>query len=123
LKRAEVVVFTLALDKLNAYVTRENHYLPPLVYQQTNKDISLVFPITVNWENILSTLDGAEPLVRSIAFVDLYTGKGIPDGHRSITLRLTLGAEDRTLDGAEIESTTMRIAKRLETELAGSLRA
>lgn len=123
LKRAEVVAFTLYVDALKPYKTRENYYSPPPVHQQTQKDLSLVFPFAVTWLDIVATLDEVDPLVRKISFVDLYKGKGVPEGHQSITLRVTLGAEDRTLEGAEIEAVTTRIVDRLGKELRGTLRS
>ena len=41
------------------------------------------------------------PLIAAIAFIDQYRGKGIPDGHRSITLRARLQPTEQTLTSEE----------------------
>ena len=123
LKRAEAVIFTLFLEALKPFGTRENTYRPPPVYQEAEKDFSMIFPVSVKWQKVLACLKGIDALIRNIGLVDVYRGQGIPDDHQSITLRVTLGADDRTLESAEIEATSGTIVNRLTTELGGSLRA
>ena len=123
LKRAEVVGFTLFLEALKPFGTRENTYRSPPVYQEAEKDFSMIFPFSVKWQDVVACLEGVDTLVRDIGLVDVYRGQGIPDGHQSITLRVRLGADDHTLDSTEIELSSSRIVNRLTKELGGSLRA
>jgi phenylalanyl-tRNA synthetase beta chain len=44
----------------------------------------------------------AGPLVESIEFLRVYSGKPLPEGYKSVSYRLTLGAPDRTLESEEI---------------------
>jgi phenylalanyl-tRNA synthetase beta chain len=48
---------------------------------------------------------------------DRYQGKGIPDGHVSLALRLTFQAPDRTLTDAEVHAAMERIVAELTTTL------
>ena len=48
-----------------------------------------------------SVAAAVDPLVAGITFIDQYRGKGIPDGHRSITLRARLQPTEQTLTSEE----------------------
>ena len=43
------------------------------------------------------------PLLRRITFVGSYEGRNIPEGRRSLTLRVQIGADDRTLTDDDVQ--------------------
>jgi phenylalanyl-tRNA synthetase beta chain len=45
---------------------------------------------------------------------DLYEGKGLPEGMRSLAWRLRYRAADRTLTDAEVDASVERVLKALE---------
>jgi phenylalanyl-tRNA synthetase beta chain len=59
----------------------------------------------------------AGDLLESLALFDLYSGKGIDPGHRSVAWRLTLRHPDRTLSSKEIDARRTQILRALEAEL------
>jgi phenylalanyl-tRNA synthetase beta chain len=54
--------------------------------------------------------------------VDEYRGKQVPDGKKSVTLRLVIGSLKKTLTSEEIESCANAIVKRLKKTMGGELR-
>jgi phenylalanyl-tRNA synthetase beta chain len=64
-------------------------------------DVSLTYADGVAWAEIAATARAVDPLIAAIEFIDQYRGKGIPDGHRSITLRARLQPSTRTLTSEE----------------------
>jgi phenylalanyl-tRNA synthetase beta chain len=56
-------------------------------------------------------------LLREVSLFDLYRGKGVPEGHRSLAYRLRFVSPDRTLTDDEIERAVQRVVE----HLAGSL--
>lgn len=60
--------------------------------------------------------------LEAIAVVDEYRGKGLPDGKRSVAIRLTFRAVDRTLKDAEVDEAVRRLLTSLERELDVTLR-
>jgi phenylalanyl-tRNA synthetase beta subunit len=54
--------------------------------------------------------------------VEAYEGKSIPSGRRSLTLRAEIGAEDRTLGDADVQSFSEAF-KSFLTSLGMELRA
>jgi phenylalanyl-tRNA synthetase beta chain len=55
-------------------------------------------------------------------FVGVYEGEGIPEGKRSITLRLEYRAADRTLRDEEVDALHWPLVKALQEEFAAEIR-
>ena len=53
---------------------------------------------------------------------DCYEGKGVPEGKKSLSLRLTFQRLDRTLRDEEVNKVTQRVLKMLEKRYDGILR-
>jgi len=65
---------------------------------------------------------GPDSLLRDVSFVEEYKGKQVPDGKKSITLRLVIGSLSKTLTSEEIESCANAIIKRLKKTLDAETR-
>ncbi len=66
-------------------------------------DLSLVAPRDLPYGVLARAVEeGAGPFRVASELVGIYEGSPIPDGHRSITFRLTFQAPDRTLEEAEV---------------------
>ncbi len=78
------------------------------------RDISLITARNVSFEQIKHEIErqGFE-LLRSVGFVDVYEGKGMAAGERSITLRLEYRSDERTLIEDEVEAVHHQIISRL----------
>ena len=61
-------------------------------------------------------------LFHGAAFVDEYHGKQIPEGTKSVTIRLTIGSTEKTLTSAEIEACSASDVKKLVKNLGAELR-
>ena len=61
-------------------------------------------------------------ILQGIDFFDLYRGKGIPDGKKSIAFRLRFSAPDRTLASEEVDASVAAVVERLSS-LGATLRS
>ncbi len=125
IKQAAVVLFELDVECLTSLASRTNVYTPMPEYPQVEFDISMLFDEAVRWSEIESTVrgkGGPDSLVRGVSFVDEYRGKQVAAGKKSITLRVLLGSDKKTLTSEEIESAAGTIAKRLGKQLGGEIR-
>jgi phenylalanyl-tRNA synthetase beta chain len=59
----------------------------------------------------------AGELLESLVLFDVYVGKGVDPGYRSLAWRLTLRHPDRTLSSKEIDARRSQILRTLEAEL------
>jgi phenylalanyl-tRNA synthetase beta chain len=67
------------------------------------RDIALVVPVEESADHILQILRAAAPaIVREIVLVDLYHGKGIDPGEKSLAFRVFMQDTQRTLEDAEV---------------------
>jgi phenylalanyl-tRNA synthetase beta chain len=86
----------------------------------------MLFDAPVKWEDIhaaaTSKKDPAN-LIRGVSFVSEYRGKQIPEGKKSVTLRLLIGSLTKTLTSAEIESCASAVIKRVKKAVGGELRS
>jgi phenylalanyl-tRNA synthetase beta chain len=80
------------------------HVEPLPRHPAMTRDISILVADTLAAGTVRSTIREHAPdtLVRVSEF-DRYQGKGIPDGHVSLSLRLTFRAPDRTLTDGEVQ--------------------
>jgi phenylalanyl-tRNA synthetase beta chain len=125
IKQSSVMIFELDVDSLEPFASRANKFVRLPEYPQAEYDISMNFDESAKWSEIESAVlggQGPKDLVRSVAFIDEYRGKQIPQGKKSITFRLVIGSDDRTLTSEEIEKTAGVITKRLAKQLGGELR-
>ncbi|WP_458110938.1 phenylalanine--tRNA ligase subunit beta [Arthrobacter sp. R1-13] len=66
------------------------------------QDVALVVPQEVAADEVLTALrEGAGELLEDVALFDIYAGKGIEDGKKSLAFSLRFRAADRTLTAEE----------------------
>ena len=65
---------------------------------------------------------GAKGLLKEVALFDIYRGKGIPEGKKSVAFNLVLRADDRSLTAEEADQDVKSILETLEKELGAVLR-
>ena len=101
-----VYVAEIDLDAADQAAPREEPRIEPLPrYPSVTRDISILIDDTLASATVRATVREAAPdtLVRVREF-DRYQGKGVPEGHVSLSLRLMFRSSDRTLTDSEIQS-------------------
>ncbi len=89
-----------------------------------SRDFAFVVDEAVAAEALLKAVRGAEKkLIRDVSLFDVYQGKGVPDGKKSLAVEVTLQPRDKTLTDEEIEAVSARIVAQVEKAVGGSLRA
>jgi phenylalanyl-tRNA synthetase beta chain len=101
-----VYVAEVDLDAAESVAPKDEARVEPLPrYPSVTRDISILVGEAVAAESVRDTVRNAAPatLVQVREF-DRYRGKGVPEGHVSLSLRLTFRASDRTLTDAEVQN-------------------
>ena len=70
---------------------------------------------------IESNISAAKEL-KEVEFVDEYRGKQVPDGKKSVTIRLIIASSEKTLTSAEIETVANSAIKKLSKTLGADVR-
>lgn len=126
IKKLSVMLFDINTELLVPFKSRTNQFEHLAAYPTVEFDISLLFDTSVQWDSIRSAIENSkkhDSLVKSVSFVDEYKGKQVPDGQKSVTARLIIGADDRTLKSEEIEASAMKVVKLLEKKFDAKLRS
>ncbi|MDO5022146.1 MAG: phenylalanine--tRNA ligase subunit beta [Eubacteriales bacterium] len=119
IKKASCVLFEINTDSLKPLASRDNRYEALPQYPQVEQDFSVLLGDTVLWERIVKAL---KRYVNDIAFVEEYRGAQVPEGKKSLLIRVWFGKEDGTLSPQEIDSKMAKIIKELSQKLGGEIR-
>lgn len=98
-------------------------YTPLPKYQGVTRDLSLICDEAVTVaqvEDVITTAGGK--LLRSVKLFDIYRGKGVAEGKKSMAFSLELRADDRTLTDADSEGVTSKVLAALSEKLNATLR-
>jgi phenylalanyl-tRNA synthetase beta chain len=117
-----VFLFELALGPILAPVLPV--FAPITKFPQVRRDLAFLVPNNLNVGDILNrvrTLAG-EQLV-DLCLFDVYEGKGVPAGHRSIAMGLILQDPLRTLVETEVDVIISRVLLNLEQNFGLKLRS
>ncbi len=92
-------------------------------HPSAERDLALLLAEEIPVEAALSLIRGKGGRdLREVEVFDLYRGDEIPEGTRSVAVRVRFRAEDRTLKDEEVEASLGGITRALEEELGVRLR-
>jgi phenylalanyl-tRNA synthetase beta chain len=121
-----VVGFELDLDPLprpKARPTKARPALEPLPFPPVDRDFAFIVDTDAPAARLLDAIRGAErKLIRDVRLFDVYEGRGVPEGKKSLATAVRLQAPDRTLTEAEIEQVAGRIVAAVEKATGAVLR-
>ncbi|MGH6947123.1 MAG: phenylalanine--tRNA ligase subunit beta [Kiloniellales bacterium] len=96
--------------------------LSPL--QPVVRDFAFLVEESVAADTVLRAARGADKaLIAKVELFDLYAGKGIPEGKKSLAIAVTLQPRDKTLTDAEIEAVAAKVVAQVAKASGGTLRA
>lgn len=96
----------------------------PSPYQAIERDFAFVVDSKVTAEELLRAARGAErPLIENATLFDLYEGKGVPEGKKSLAITVRLQPRDKTLTDSEIDAITGKIVSAVNKATGAVLRA
>ncbi|MBN4046483.1 phenylalanine--tRNA ligase subunit beta, partial [bacterium AH-315-P15] len=87
------------------------------------RDFAFVVDQAVTGEQILRAAKGADKkLIVSAALFDVYEGKGIEEGKKSLAIEVTLQPRDKTLTDEEIDVVAQKVIAQVSKATGGVLR-
>lgn len=122
--KEEVYVMEINLDKLLQKQVGKMKYKEYSKFQSVKKDLAVIVDNNIESAELQKVIkaNGGKLLLNSKVF-DLYTGKGIPEGKKSLAFSIELGANDRTLTDEEIVGVMKKITEGLEKKFKAELRS
>lgn len=115
------VVFELDLEPLLA--GRLPQYAELSRFPAVVRDLAVVVDKGMALQSLLDGLKAQRPpLVQDIQLFDVYTGKGVDEGKKSLAFRIVMQDTQKTLQDAEVDVALQQLVALLEHQFAAKLR-
>ena len=120
---AELYCAELSFDELLLACGPDPEYAPLPKFPAVTRDIAVVCDEAVTVGALEAAIRrGAKGLLKDAALFDIYRGKNIGEGKKSVAFNLTLRADDRSLTGEEADEDVKSILEALEKDCGAVLR-
>lgn len=116
-----VGLFEIEVEKLVPLVERLRTYRPIPRFPSTDRDLALVVNADVPAQKVLDVICSFREIGEARLF-DVYQGKQVPPGKKSLAFALRYQAMDRTLTDTDVDRVQERILARLAREVGAELR-
>ena len=119
IKRTNVAIFELDSDMFIPLESRTNKFKHIPVLPSVEKDLSLIVDENITWAEMTKYIRSK---ASDIKFIEEYRGNQIPNGKKSIMLRVTFDSGDTTLTSEEINTKLDAIIRTLNKMCGAVLR-
>ncbi len=91
-------------------------------FQPVNRDFAFLVDDAVEAENIIRAARSPDKMIERVEIFDVYKGKGVEEGKKSIAVNVTIQPKDKTLSDAEIEGISKKIVEAVIAKCGAALR-
>ncbi|HOP98519.1 MAG TPA: phenylalanine--tRNA ligase subunit beta [Verrucomicrobiota bacterium] len=121
--RDPVFLAELSFDQLIARRNPAKSFKPLPAFPSSRRDVAMVVPEAVTHEAVLQTVRKAKPAnLESVELFDVFRGKNIPAGQKSMAYAFTYRSAERTLTDAEVNAAHDKLVEALKTSLQAVIR-
>jgi phenylalanyl-tRNA synthetase beta chain len=121
-----LIAFEVILDRVPAGKQRPTRAKPVLElspFQPVSRDFAFIVDRSVRAGDIVRAAQGADKkLITDVSVFDVYEGKGIEDGKKSIAIAVAIQPREKTLTDQEIDAIAARIVAEVSRKTGGVLR-
>src|SRR3981189_1794409 len=122
-----LIAFEVILDRIPAVKQRPTRAKPVLElspFQPVSRDFAFIVDRSVRAGDIVRAAQSVDKkLITGVTVFDVYEGKGIDDGKKSIAIAVTIQPREKTLTDQEIEAVAAKIVTEVTKKTGGVLRA
>jgi len=116
-------VFLFELDQILILNKRIPKFKSLSKYPSVRRDLALIVKEEVSASEIINCIKGsAELALQDIIIFDIYRGKGVEEGSKSVALSLIMQEETQTLTDSEIDAIISRVLDILINKIHAKLR-
>jgi phenylalanyl-tRNA synthetase beta chain len=118
-----VYVLQLSLDPIFKRSQKLTEFCPLPVYPAVTRDIAMVVGETVRVGQLIDLIKStAGDLAEDVNIFDLYTGKQIGAGEKSVAIAIRFRSSERSLSNAEIDDLQEKIVSKLKDNFKAEIR-
>ncbi len=98
-------------------------FTPLPTFPSAPRDLALVVKESVQVGQIIEAVKAETgPLAEAVEVFDIYKGKPIPDGSKSVGITIVYRSAERSLSGEEVEQVQQKVVARLKSQFNAELR-
>lgn len=120
------LAFEIRVDNIPAPRAKQTHARPALEkldLMPLTRDFAFVVEEKVAAADLVRAAYGAEKgLISDVSLFDVYRGKGVDEGKKSLAIEVTLQPREKTLGDADIDAVSKKIVAAVAKATGGSLR-
>ncbi|HCL91802.1 MAG TPA: phenylalanine--tRNA ligase subunit beta [Verrucomicrobiota bacterium] len=121
--RDAVLLAELNLDLLLARRNPNKSFRPLPAFPAIRRDIAMILPAATTHESILQVIKQAKPAnLEAVELFDVFRGKNVPAGQKSMAYAFTYRHADRTLTDAEVNAVHDKLVVHLKQRLQATVR-
>jgi phenylalanyl-tRNA synthetase beta chain len=121
-----LMVFEVILDRIPDAKQRPTRAKPVLdlsSFQPVSRDFAFMVDRSVKAGDIVRSAQGVDrKLITGVTVFDVYEGKGIDDGKKSVAIAVTIQPREKTLTDQEIDAVAAKIVAEVTKKTGGTLR-
>ncbi|MHB1455706.1 MAG: phenylalanine--tRNA ligase subunit beta [Armatimonadota bacterium] len=118
-----VCAFELDFNTVMALSGKSEKFAPLSKYPAITRDLAVVVPLETPCELIIDLLmSGSDNLLESLSLFDIYTGKPLLDGQKSMAFKAAFRSKDRTLRDEDVEARLLNMKDKLAKSLGATFR-
>ena len=122
-----LIAFEVILDRIpdaKKKPTRAKPVLELSAFQPVSRDFAFIVDRGVKAGDIVRAAQGVDKkLITDVTVFDVYEGKGIDAGKKSIAIAVTIQPREKTLTDQEIDAVAAKIVAEVTKKTGGTLRA
>src|SRR6201999_656469 len=121
-----MMAFEVILDRIPEAQKKATRAKPPLelsAFQPVSRDFAFIVDRSVKAGDIVRAAQGIDKkLITDVTVFDVYEGKGIDDGKKSIAIAVKLQPREKTMTDEEIDAVGAKIVAEVTRKTGGVLR-
>jgi phenylalanyl-tRNA synthetase beta chain len=121
--RDPVLLAELNLDELLARRNPGRSFKPLPVHPSIRRDVAMLVARAVSHDQVLNAVKQAKPAgLEAVELFDVFEGRNVPAGQKSMAYAFTYRHSERTLTDAEVNATHAQLLERLKRSLSAIIR-
>jgi phenylalanyl-tRNA synthetase beta chain len=121
--RSAVLLAEFNLDFLLSRRNLAKSFEPLAAFPSVRRDVAMLVEESITHDRVLNVVKQTKPQnLESVSLFDVFRGKNVPPGRKSVAYAFTYRNKERTLTETEVNAAHEKVVERLKSELQAEIR-
>jgi len=121
--RDAVFLAEFNMDMLLSKRNPAKSFKPLPQFPSSRRDVAMLVPETTTHETVLQTVKQSKPAnLESVELFDVFRGKNVPEGQKSLAYAFIYRSPEKTLTDAEVNAAHAKILEAFKMQLHATVR-